>query len=216
MKTRYACRLCEAEHERPLFERIAGKEEQNSRESSDRCSDGEKFGKRQMVVGIDEKILRISDGRQHAAQIRRDGHPCEDRDHQAEGMGLFEERNRKRHEDDEGDVIREYHGGKEGEKEEYLPHPPAIHGLLKEMAKKAAEESGAPKSCYDGHERKKEREEQKIDTLSQRGKADLRETRRHERKERRCSKIGVLSDKAHGWLLSNRYLGLVIGHATSS
>ena len=54
-----------------------------------------------MVVGIDEKILRISDGRQHTAQIRRDGHPCEDRDHQSEGMGLFEERNRKRHEDDE-------------------------------------------------------------------------------------------------------------------
>lgn len=156
-----------------------------------------------MVVGIDEKILRISDGRQHAAQIRRDGHPCEDRDHQTEGMGFFEERDCKRHEDDEGDVIREYHGGKEGEKEEYLPHPPAIHGLLKEMAEKAAEESGAPKSRYDGHERKKEREERKIDTLSQRGKADLRETRRHERKERRCSKIGVSSDKAHGWLLSD-------------
>ena len=28
-KTRYACRLCEAEHERPLFQRIAGKEEQD-------------------------------------------------------------------------------------------------------------------------------------------------------------------------------------------
>ena len=119
-----------------------------------------------MVVGIDEKILRISDGRQHTAQIRRDGHPCEDRNHQAEGMGLFEEGDRKRHEDNEGDVIREYHGGKEGEKEEYLPHPPAIHGLLKEMAEKAAEESGSPKSCYDGHERKKECEERKIDTLS--------------------------------------------------
>ncbi len=70
-------------------------------------------------------------------------------------MGLFKERDRKRHEDDEGDVIREYHGGKEGEKEEYLPHPPAIQGLLKEMAEKAAEESGASKSCYDGHERKR-------------------------------------------------------------
>ena len=156
-----------------------------------------------MIVGIDEKILRISDGRQHTAQIRRDGHPCEDRDHQAEGMGLFEERDRKRHEDDEGDVIREYHGGKEREKEEYLPHPPAIHGLLKEMAEKAAEESGAPKSRYDGHERKKKREERKIDTLTQRRKTDLRETRRHKRKERRCSKIGVSSDKAHGWLLSD-------------
>ena len=71
------------------------------------------------------------------------------------------------------------------------------------MEEKAAEESGAPKSRYDGHERKKEREERKIDTLSQRGKADLRETRRHERKEHRCSKIGVSSDKAHGWLLSD-------------
>ena len=100
-KTRYARRLFEAEHERPLFERIAGKEEQDGRKGSDRCGDGEKFGKRQMIVGIDEKILRISDGRQHTAQIRRDGHPCEDRDHQAEGMGLFEERDRKRHEDDE-------------------------------------------------------------------------------------------------------------------
>ena len=100
-KTRYACRLCEAEHERPLFQRIAGKEEQDGRESGDGCGDGEKFGKRQMIVGIDEKILRISDGRQHTAQIRRDGHPCEDRDHQSEGMSFFEERNRKRHEDDE-------------------------------------------------------------------------------------------------------------------
>ena len=71
------------------------------------------------------------------------------------------------------------------------------------MAKKAAEESGSPKSRYDGHERKKEREERKIDTLSQRGKADLRETRRHERKERRCREIGISSDKAHGWLLSD-------------
>lgn len=156
-----------------------------------------------MVVGIDEKILRISDGCQHTAQIRRDGHPCEDRDHQTEGMGLFKERDRKRHEDDEGDVIREYHGGKEGEKEEYLPHPPAIHGLLKETAEKTAEESGAPKSRYDGHERKKERQKRKIDTLSQRGKADIRETCRHERKERRCSKIEISSDKAHGWLLSD-------------
>lgn len=66
-KTRYACRLCEAEHERPVFQRIAGKEEQDGREDSDGCGDGEKFGKRQMVVGIDEKILRISDGRQHTA-----------------------------------------------------------------------------------------------------------------------------------------------------
>ena len=71
------------------------------------------------------------------------------------------------------------------------------------MAEKTAEESGAPKSRYDGHERKKERQERKIDTLSQRGKADLRETRRHERKEHRCSKIEVSSDKAHGWLLSD-------------
>ena len=84
------------------------------------------------------------------------------------------------------------------------------------MAEKTAEESGAPKSCYDGHERKKERQEWEIDTLSQRGKADLRETRRHERKEHRCSKIGISSDKAHEWLLSNGYLGLVTGHATSS
>ena len=101
MKTRYACRLSEAERERPVFERIAGKEEQDSRENGNGCGDGEKFGKRQMVVGIDEKILRISDRCQHTAQIRRDGHPCEDRDHQTEGMGLFEKRNRKRHEDDE-------------------------------------------------------------------------------------------------------------------
>lgn len=71
------------------------------------------------------------------------------------------------------------------------------------MAEKTAEESGAPKSRYDGHERKKERQEREIDTLSQRGKADLRETRRHKRKERRCSKIGISSDKAHGWLLSD-------------
>ena len=67
-----------------------------------------------MVMGIDEKILRISDRRQHTSQIRRDGHPCEDRNHQTEGMGFFEERDRKRHKNDEGDVIRENHGGEEG------------------------------------------------------------------------------------------------------
>ena len=71
------------------------------------------------------------------------------------------------------------------------------------MAEKAAEESCMSKSRYDGHERKKEREEREIDILSQRGRADLRETRRHKRKERRCSKIGISSDKAHEWLLSD-------------
>lgn len=84
------------------------------------------------------------------------------------------------------------------------------------MAEKAAEESGAPKSRYDGHERKKEREEREIDTLTQRRKADIRETRRHKCKEHRCREIGISSDKAHKWLLSNGYLGLVTGNATSS
>ena len=202
-KTRYACRLCEARHERLVFERIACKEEQDAREDGDRCGDGEKFGKRQMVMVIDEKILRISDGRQHTAQIRRDGHPCEDRNHKAKGMGLFEERDRKRHEDDQGNVIREYHGGKEGEKNEYPPHLPALHGLLKEIAEKAAEESCMSKSRYDGHERKKEREELEIDTLSKRRRTDLGKARRHECKKRCCSKIGVSFDKAHGRLLSD-------------
>lgn len=76
------------------------------------------------------------------------------------------------------------------------------------MAEKTIEESGATKSRYDGHERKKEREEREIDALTQRRKADIRETRRHERKEHRCREIGISSDKAHGWLLSDGYLGL--------
>ena len=88
-----------------------------------------------------------------------------------------------------------------------MPHPPALHGLLKEMAEKTVEESGATKSRYNGHERKQERQERKIDTLSQRGKADIRETRRHKCKEHRCREIGISSDKAHKWLLSNGYLG---------
>ena len=71
------------------------------------------------------------------------------------------------------------------------------------MAEKAAEESGAPKRRYDGHERKQEREEREIDALTQRRKADIRETRRHKCKEHRCREIGISSDKAHGWLLSD-------------
>lgn len=81
------------------------------------CDCGEEFTEFELERGVEVDVLRVADGRHHRAEICRDG-LCDECDDRRARFGALEEQQGEGCERDEGDIVRDDHGGEEGERDE--------------------------------------------------------------------------------------------------
>ena len=126
-----------------IIERVGGEINRQTADEDNRGGNGEKRERFKVVVGIDKEVLRIANGREHAAQVRRNGLPADCWHHKPYAPRLGKDHNGQRHKDNQCHIIGDEHGTEiAAENKEPAQRPPrgaALKQMLEDSCKKAAE-----------------------------------------------------------------------------
>ena len=132
-------------------------------------------------MGINKKILRIADRGQHAAQVGRNGLPCQYRNHFPEPMGFFEKRNRQGYKNDKRHIVGDGHGRKETSKNKKTPHLASGRISFEEKTKPTGKKPALPEPRHDGHETEKQGQKRTVHTVRHRRRTPWDKQRGDER-----------------------------------
>ena len=187
-------RLAEKEVQTLLRQQHAGRRDQPERQQPVGERHAQKRQKVVVVIGIEIEVLRIADGRQHAAEIRRHGLQHHDANEILPAVRHAEHDHRKRHEGQKRHVVRDQHRREEAEQHEQQPDRAHAPGFFAQRVRQMRKEARLPQPGDDGHQAVEQRERAKVEI------GGISGVRRHEkaadqRGERRDQQHRLAPDK---------------------
>lgn len=95
-------------------------------------------------MGVDKEVLRVADGREHAAEVGGNGLPAHGGHDEADAPGLGENHDGQRDEDNQGHIIGDEHGTKIAAEDEE-PSQGAAGGIAaEELLEDGGKETAEP------------------------------------------------------------------------
>ena len=171
-----------------LRKRKAAQTDQQQRQRPDRKGRREKGGEGEVVIRIEIEILRVAHGREHAAQVGRDGLQNDDADQRVAPLGHAEHDDGEGHEGQQGDVVGDEHGRKEAQPDQQRAHGAQVSDPQTERVRQMRKKTRLPQPGHHRHQTVEQR---------QRAEIDISEIPRVGRDEKAADRRGERGNEQH-------------------